>query len=414
LSPIADDLEKIAKIAVCAIRSWEATDETNPLFLRPFFDDSSIESQRFSENVYRQVTEAARSASNLIAKRIGVAVDELPNVDAESWRPTISNQENAARIFSYVVGVTYYRWNPNVVGGDQLLESSKLFEPLPLIPPGALINEASAGSVVVKSVEKCVALQREFGLVDHERGQFSNFASRIRQGLAEVFGDGAEDIESELCKALAIRDLELYIDKPTGFFADHLKQYSSNRRNAPIYWPLSTSSGIYTLWIYYPSLTSQTLYITINDLVEPKLKQVGADVMALRNKGVARNRDEEKLFESLQALELELIELRDTLLKIAPAYKPNQDDGVEINAAPLWSLFRHKPWQKLLKDTWVKLEKGDYDWANLALNYWPDRVREKCKTDKSLAIAHGLGHLFVEPAAQLKKTGKKKMTGGDK
>lgn len=40
--------------------------------------------------------------------------------------------------------------------------------------------------------------------------------------------------------------------------------------------------------------------------------------------------------------------------------------------------------------------QGDYDWSHLAMNYWPDRVREKCKTDKSLAIAHGLEHLYVE------------------
>jgi hypothetical protein len=75
-----------------------------------------------------------------------------------------------------------------------------------------------------------------------------------------------------------------------------------------------------------------------------------------------------------------LIELRDTLLKLAPTYKPNHDDGVQISAAPLWPLFRHKPWQKVLKDTWARLEKGDYDWAHLAMNDWPERVREKCKS----------------------------------
>jgi hypothetical protein len=43
------------------------------------------------------------------------------------------------------------------------------------------------------------------------------------------------------------------------------------------------------------------------------------------------------------------------------------------------------------------------------MNYWPARVREKCKTDKSLAIAHGLEELYVEPAAIPKKTrGRKK------
>ena len=193
------------------------------------------------------------------------------------------------------------------------------------------------------------------------------------------------------------------------FFTFHLQRYSKSRRKAPIYWPLSTTSGSYTLWLYYPNLTSQTLYTAINDFIEPKLKQVGADVTVLRNKGSARTRDDEKQFEALQAFELELIELRDTLLKLAPTYKPNHDDGVQISAAPLWPLFRHKPWQKVLKDTWAKLEKGDYDWAHLAMNYWPERVREKCKTDKSLAIAHGLEALYIEPEAKPKKTrGRKK------
>ncbi|MDX6012847.1 hypothetical protein [Cupriavidus necator] len=136
--------------------------------------------------------------------------------------------------------------------------------------------------------------------------------------------------------------------------------------------------------------------LVINDVIEPKLKEVGAGVTALRNKGAARSREEEKQFESLQTFELELMELRDTLLKLAPTYKPNRDDGVQITAAPLWPLFRYKPWQKVIKDTWAKLEKGDFNWAHLAMNYWPECVREKCKSDKSLAIAHGLEELFIE------------------
>ena len=195
------------------------------------------------------------------------------------------------------------------------------------------------------------------------------------------------------------------------FFPFHLQRYSKSRRKAPIYWPLSTASGSYTLWVYYPSLTSQTLYTGINDFVEPKLKDVGEQVAALRARGSARSRHDERQFEALQAFELELIELRDTLLKAAPAYRPNHYDGVQITAAPLWPLFRHKPWQKVLKDTWAKLEKGDYDWAHLAMNYWPDRVREKCKTDKSLAIAHGLEELYVESEATPKKARGRKKSG---
>jgi hypothetical protein len=84
---------------------------------------------------------------------------------------------------------------------------------------------------------------------------------------------------------------------------------------------------------------------------------------------------------------------------------------VQITAAPLWRLFRLKKWQTRLKDTWEKLEAGEYDWAHLAYSIWPERVREKCKTDKSLAIAHDLEHLYVEPPGKAKKRRGRKKSG---
>jgi hypothetical protein len=107
-------------------------------------------------------------------------------------------------------------------------------------------------------------------------------------------------------------------------------------------------------------------------------------------------------------VEQELKDFRDELLRVAKFWKPNLNDGVQITAAPLWKLFQHKAWQKKLKDTWTKLEKGDYDWAHLAYSIWPDRVREKCKHDKSLAMAHGLDELYeTPPEPRRKKRGRK-------
>jgi hypothetical protein len=63
-------------------------------------------------------------------------------------------------------------------------------------------------------------------------------------------------------------------------------------------------------------------------------KQVERELNVLRTKGSARSRDDEKTLEALQVLEIELIELRDTLLAIAKTYRPNHDDGVQITAAP--------------------------------------------------------------------------------
>lgn len=51
----------------------------------------------------------------------------------------------------------------------------------------------------------------------------------------------------------------------------------------------------------------------------------------------------------------------------------------------------------MLKETWERLESGGYDWARLARSFWPDRVRERCRTDKSLAIAHDLEDLYEPP-----------------
>ncbi|EJM8826093.1 hypothetical protein ACUW02_005195 [Pseudomonas aeruginosa] len=296
------------------------------------------------------------------------------------------NTSDQGNLLSWCVGVGFGRFDLRLATLERSAPPEPdPFDPLPAKSPGMLPDGAAPFHV-------------HEGILVDDQGHPHDLARLVEEVLARVDVAVPEDVRRWLQR---------------DFFPFHLQRYSKSRRKAPIYWPLSTTSCSYTLWVYYPSLTSQTLYTAINDFVEPKLKQVGGDVTVLRNKGSARTRDDEKQFESLQAFELELIELRDTLLKLAPTYKPNHDDGVQISAAPLWPLFRHKPWQKVLKDTWAKLEKGDYDWAHLAMNYWPERVREKCKTDKSLAIAHGLEDLYIEPEAAPKKTRGRKKTGGD-
>ncbi len=294
--------------------------------------------------------------------------------------------DQTAGLLSWAVGVAFGRFDWRLATAERAAPAEpEPFDPLPAKSPGMLPDGADP-------------FHAHAGILVDDQGHPHDLARLIEEVLARVDVTVPDDVRRWLQR---------------DFFAFHLQRYSKSRRKAPIYWPLSTTSGSYTLWVYYPSLTSQTVYTAINDFVEPKLKQVGADVTALRNKAAARTRDDEKQFEALQAFELELIELRDTLLKLAPTYKPNLDDGVQISAAPLWPLFRHKPWQKVLKDTWAKLENGDYDWSHLAMNYWPERVREKCKTDNSLAIAHDLEDLYVKPEAAPKKTRGRKKTGSD-
>ena len=324
----------------------------------------------------------------------------------ESVAP-VSKRDIVEGLISYAIGLCFGRWDVGaVIDGKENYLDADPFTPLPKTPPGMLVFEDEK-ELLSQAYPINISIK---GVLSSEAMGTSELVYRVRECF-DVLSEVRNINEILICGELGFHDLEAYLNRASGFFADHLNRYTAGGRKAPIYWPLSTQSGSYTLWVYYPSLTSQTLYTAINDFVEPKLKQVGADVAALRNKGSARTRDDEKQFEALQAFELELIELRDTLLQLAPTYKPHHDDGVQISAAPLWPLFRHKPWQKVLKDTWAKLEKGDYDWAHLAMNYWPERVREKCKSDKSLAIAHGLEDLYIEPEAAPKKTRGRKKAG---
>jgi len=341
-------------------------------------DDIAFDLYGFSDND-RAAAQAPSSESADGAESSTDDEDEEAEVDAPA--------ASANTLLSWAVGVAFGRFDWRLATGERAAPPEpEPFDPLPAISPGMLPADAAPfhthGGILVDDPGHAHDLAR---LVDDVQG-------RVNQSVPD--------------------DLRRWLQRD--FFAFHLQRYSKSRRKAPIYWPLGTASGSYTLWLYYPTLSSQTLYIAINDFLDGpngKLMQVTGDLAALRNKGAARTRDEERRFETIEAFELELMELRDTLLKIAPTFRPNHDDGVQITAAPLWPLFRHKPWQKILKDTWAKLEHGDYDWAHLAMNYWPERVREKCKTDKSLAIAHGFEHLYVEPEAKPKKTRGRKKEG---
>lgn len=304
-----------------------------------------------------------------------------------------SDDENGATpiddevgLLSWTVGVAFGRYDWRLATAErEAPEDPEPFDPLPTKSPGMLPDSADP-------------FHAHAGiLVDDERHPH-DLAYLVEEVLQRVDAPVPENTRRWLQRE---------------FFPFHLRRYSKSRRKAPIYWPLSTLSGSYTLWLYYPDLTSQTLYTAINDFVEPKLKQVRGDLDSLRGKGNALSKQEEQQLEVALDLSKELADFRDALLAIAPNYSPNHDDGVQITAAPLWQLFRHKSWQKVLNDTWEKLEHGEYDWSHLSMNYWPERVLRKCHQDRSLAIAHDVEDTFWHEVPVL-VVGDKKSTGETK
>jgi len=363
-----------------ASRAIESTNETDHAFLLPRSIAANLVGagpselaarlrdvqKRIDELVFELYGFDSEATQRVLDARQSLAADISEYSELESGESDSSDNDDHLLLLSWCIGVVFGRFDYSLATGERETPSEpEPFEPLPTKSPGMLPDGAEP-------------LHRHDGILVDDPGHIHDLPQLIESVLERVETPVPEGLRRWLQK---------------DFFKEHLKQYSKSRRKAPIYWPLSTLSGSYTLWIYYPDLDDQTLYTAVNDFLEPKLKSVEDVLNTLRAKS-GRTTAEERELEKQQDLQQELIDLRDTILEIASNYKPNQDDGVQITAAPLWPLFRNKPWQKVLKDTWEKLEAGEYDWAHLAYSYWPDRVREKCRKDKSLAIAHSLEDFF--------------------
>ena len=313
-------------------------------------------------------------------------------------------------LIEYTLGIALGRFDLRLATGERPLPPEpEPFDPLPVCSPGMLVTSKKLPPISVEELPLNYPIDIPFdGILADDQSHPNDLIRHLRPVLDIFFAAQAGDIEQEACQHLKTPSLRDYFAKPNAFFTHHLSRYSKSRRYAPIYWPLSTASGSYTLWIYYHRLTDQTLYTCINNYLEPKLTQTTRTITAILTQPT-RTPDDETQLETLQTLEQELTALRDDLLRIAQLpYKPNLNDGVQITAAPLWKCFRLKKWQTKLKDTWEKLEQGEYDWAHLAYSIWPDRVTEKCKHDKSLAIAHDLENLYEPPPEKAKKKRKKK------
>jgi hypothetical protein len=317
---------------------------------------------------------------------------------------------------SFIVGVALGRWDIRYATGEQAApELPDPFAPLPVCPPGQLQN-AQGLPARPEDVPAAYPVRIPWdGILVDDPNHPLDLERRVREVIEIIWsgqegGPTAEAIEHEACEILGVKSLRDYFRKPAGFFADHLKRYSKSRRQAPIYWPLSTASGSYTLWIYYHRLTPDTLYKCLQDFVEPKIAELEKDLHRYRTMVAADEAGtrERKQLADAETLLDELREFHADLSHWAPRWKPNLNDGVQITASPLWKLFRLPKWQKILKETWQKLEKGDYDWAHLAHTLWPERVREKCKKDRSLAIAHNLEDLCEIKASEPKKKAAKK------
>lgn len=203
-----------------------------------------------------------------------------------------------------------------------------------------------------------------------------------------------------------LRDrLETYLLGP--FFKAHVKQY----RKRPIYWLLQSPRQSYSVYLFHERATDQTLALIQGQRylggrifqVKQKLEEANRREASSEGREKARwRRQAQDLAEELadlEAFDKAITQTNNEPIVDAqgrPAvarWAPEFDDGVLLNAAPLYRLT--PTWKKAdakldLAKAWQALKKGEFPWAKTAMRYWPRETLEACQQNRSYRIAHGL------------------------
>lgn len=301
----------------------------------------------------------------------------------------------AAGLVSWAVGVGVGRFDVRLATGgwEWLAEPDPdPFDPLPACSPAMLTG---ADGMPVDEPPSGYPVSVSPVLVD-DLGHELDIIGRVRAVFDVVFAQDSDSWWADTGAALSARRSEIRSWLRKGFFDHHLKAHSKSRRKAPILWPIGTASGSHIVWLYAHRVTADSLFQVLHDIVNPKLRAEQRHLTELTQEaGLSPSAGQRAALDAQETLVGELRELRDELEAVTPLWAPDLNDGIVIVLAPLWRLFtHHRPWSLELKKHWDKLTAGDYDWAQLAMHIWPERVIPKCVEDRSLAVAHGLEDVF--------------------
>jgi type I restriction-modification system DNA methylase subunit len=246
------------------------------------------------------------------------------------------------------------------------------------------------------------------GLMVLQRDHPDDLAARVIAILAAIHGDteSGRIIRTAIGGNGDLRDaLASYLLGP--FFKALGKRY----RKRPVYWLVQSPKQNYSVYLFHEQATDQTLAMLQGARYLGgrifQLKQQLED--ANRQETAAEGREKAKWRKQAQDLAEELADLEafdqaitatnnepivDAEGKATTSrWTPEFDDGVLLNAAPLYRLT--PAWRKAdakldLSKVWKTLKDGEYPWAKTAMRYWPRETLAACKGNKSYRIAHGL------------------------
>ena len=311
--------------------------------------------------------------------------------DSEEEAAEVDAKPMVASLLSWALGVAFGRFDVRLATGERSAPPEpEPFDPLPVCSPGMLtgddglpLGQPPAGYPLAFPAD---------GLLVDDPGHPHDLITAMRSVFEVVFDD-ADARWKEAAELLGTPELRSWF--ASEFFGPHIKRYSKSRRKAPIYWQFAMPSGSYSIWLYIHRATADSLFRVL-ELVSQKLRhEEGKHAALLQEAGPSPSPSQRRELEQQESFLSELRGLKAEVARVAPIWRPDLDDGVILNFAPLWRLVPQlSSWQTECRNAWDKLSNEHYDWAHLAMHLWPERVVPKCQTDRSLAIAHGLEATF--------------------
>ena len=372
----SDILRKLVETAIELAQSECAEDETTYDFINPPIWNNGID---YIAKRNQQLAEIERKIDEEVYRLYGIRSEdrqaikvELGGLEEEPQKKekadeTLTKKKHSRQWISYAVGIIMDHFEPG------------------------LENSLGQGNFSTMVSERLRLLADLDGILVMDEGHSDDLPAKVLEGLIVMLGESAAE---DVVKTAVGKDgsseelLRTYLER--SFFKEHIKQY----RKRPVYWLLESPKKKYGVWLFHEKMNQDTLFRIRTEYVEPKINHLVNQIAGLQSErdkaeGRERRQIEKRIGKFTEILD-DVREFQKLLKSISEerGYRPHIDDGVLLNMAPLWELI--PSWQTELKKAWKALERGDYDWAYQAMDHWPERVKEKCKTNKSFVIAHGL------------------------
>jgi len=380
----SDRIHDLVNHAISLAVKYSAEDEITFDFVAPAWTGSLYDT--LTELYIREeaLADVEAEIDEEVYRLYGISDEDRAAIEAELSEPEndgltdeefyqIDEMNFALRWVSYAVGIAMGRFAPGSEDG------------------------LGRGRFSPEVAEKLCSFADKDGVATLDKGHQDDLVQKVYSILEIALGEKEADLTIMAALNDMDRDLEKllrrYIER--NFFKVHLKKY----RKRPVYWLLQSPKKRYSIFVFHEKATKDTLPLILgNRYVGGKINQLKNQIDEVRgalpqHSGGKKKRLEKELA-GLEATLSDVLDFEAALRKVLETkdeqgntvgWAPEIDDGVLLNLAPLHELM---PSWKELKKTWKRLEDGNFDWSHTAMRYWPDRVLEKCKANKSYAIAH--------------------------